>query len=188
MNCPNCGSPLSSDATFCPSCGASVADINKKEDQGSAPDDGYITPSVPQPQQQQYQQQNQQQYQQPQQPYRSPIKERSIPLYVILSILTCGFFALYWFVVVVNDLNTATNSPNDTSGGMVLLLSIVTCDIYGMYWMFKGGEKVTTLKQRRGLATGGYEGVLFLLLQLCGLGIINLCLIQNELNHAALGN
>lgn len=28
------------------------------------------------------------------------IKERSIVLYIILSIITCGIFGLYWFVCI----------------------------------------------------------------------------------------
>lgn len=35
------------------------------------------------------------------------IKERSIVLYIILSIITCGIFGLYWFVCITEDTNAA---------------------------------------------------------------------------------
>ena len=36
------------------------------------------------------------------------MKNRSIPLCIILSIVTCGIYMLYWFVVLTDDLNYAS--------------------------------------------------------------------------------
>lgn len=77
------------------------------------------------------------------------IQKRSIPLCIILSLVTCGIYGLYWLVCLANDINTASGRDNDTSGGMVLLLSIITCNIYGLYWMYKAGEKVDEARAAR---------------------------------------
>ena len=47
------------------------------------------------------------------------IKERSIVLYIILSIITCGIFGLYWFVCITEDTNAAADVAG-TSGGLAL--------------------------------------------------------------------
>lgn len=36
------------------------------------------------------------------------MKERSIPLYIILTIVTCGIFGLYWFVCLTDETNEAS--------------------------------------------------------------------------------
>ena len=113
---------------------------------------------------------------------QSPIQSRNIAVCVILSIVTCGIYGIYWFICMVNDLNYVSDHPDDTSGGVVFLLSLITCGIYGIYWFYKAGEKVSYIKSR----TTGYPdsstGILYLILALLGLQIINYCLIQNELN------
>ena len=79
------------------------------------------------------------------------IQKRSIPLCIILSLVTCGIYGLYWLVCLANDINTASGRDNDTSGGMVLLLSIITCNIYVLYCMYKEVEKVDEARTARGM-------------------------------------
>jgi hypothetical protein len=110
------------------------------------------------------------------------VVKRSIALCIILSLVTCGLYSLYWFVVITDDLNTVSGQP-DTSGGVSLLLTIVTCGIYGLYWAYRCGEKVDRAKQMRNIpASNG--GVLYLILYMFG-GIIAYALIQNEINNLA---
>ena len=63
-------------------------------------------------------------------------ENRSIALYIVLTIITCGIFGLYWLVVLNNDVNTVSREQNPMSGGVVVLLTIVTCGIYGYYWSY----------------------------------------------------
>ena len=113
----------------------------------------------------------------------APIQNRNIALCIVLTIITCGIYGLYWLVCLANDLNTASGHPEDTSGGMVLLLSIVTCNIYSWYWLYKAGEKVEQMRAQRGLHCNN-SSLLYLLLGIFGLGIISYCLIQSELNDS----
>ncbi|MBQ8434539.1 MAG: DUF4234 domain-containing protein [Oscillospiraceae bacterium] len=116
------------------------------------------------------------------------ITERNIALCIILSIVTCGIYGLYWEICIVNDLNTAADTPNDTSGVMVIVLTIVTCGIYGYYWAYQAGNKVQAAQQKRSLPSDSNSGILYLILMIFGLGIITWCLIQNELNKMATNN
>lgn len=110
------------------------------------------------------------------------IQKKSIALCIILSLVTCGIYELYWFITLANDVNTVSDS-NDPNGGVVFLLTLITCGIYGLFWAYRCGEKLDQAKQRRGIpASNG--GILYLLLYLFG-GIIALALIQNEVNNLA---
>lgn len=110
------------------------------------------------------------------------VKQKSIGLCIILSIITCGIYGLYWFVCLTEDTNTIAGE-SDTSGGMALILTIITCGIYGLYWAYKRGEKIDKAHQNRGQAASN-GGVLYLILFLLG-GIIAYALIQNEINKFA---
>lgn len=108
------------------------------------------------------------------------IKERNIAVCIILTIVTCGIYGIYWFVCLNNDANTVSNTFG-TSGGVAYLLSLVTCGIYGLYWMYKQGEKIDTAKKSRGIESSN-TGVIYLILGIFGLGIVSYALMQNELN------
>ena len=160
--CPRCGQPYYGYPAVCPSCGAQLAQQQQYQGapNGRTGDIGSYFPSSD----------------------GVKVPRRSIALYVILSILTCGIFNIYWLICLVNDLNLASRQTEDTNGVTVWLLSIVTCGIYGVYWMYKAGDKVSAMKRELGETDSGNYGILYLLLQLFGFGLINFCLIQNEIN------
>lgn len=108
------------------------------------------------------------------------MKNRSIAMCIILSIITCGIYAIYWMISLNNDMCAAT--PDDafqTSGGIVFLLSLVTCGFYGLYWIYKMGCKMDQL------ASDKSHAILFLVLQIFGLGIVNYCIMQGQINKMA---
>ena len=112
------------------------------------------------------------------------IQQRNIAVCIILSIVTCGIYGLYWLVCLTNDTNTAAGTTDGTSGGMVLLLTIVTCHIYMLYWGYKQGEKIDQVKSQRGFPSGS-NGIAYLLLCLFGFSIVAYALMQDELNKIA---
>lgn len=108
------------------------------------------------------------------------VKQRSVGLCIVLSIITCGIYGLYWLVCLNDDAITVTGKPG-TSGGMVLLLTIVTCGIYGIYWAYKIGEKLDQARAEHGAPTGSLA-ILYLVLNLFGLSIVTWALVQSEIN------
>ena len=62
------------------------------------------------------------------------IAKRDLAITIILSIVTCGIYGLYWFVVLSEDVNTLTDD-HSVSGATALILTIITCGIYGYYWV-----------------------------------------------------
>ena len=112
------------------------------------------------------------------------IERRNIAVCIVLTLVTCGIYGIYWIVCLTNDVNTVSGDVNGTSGGMVVLLTIVTCGIYGIYWAYKQGEKLDFTKNNRGIPSSN-SGVLYLILQIFGFGIIAYALMQYELNKLA---
>ena len=106
------------------------------------------------------------------------VKNRNIALCIILSLVTCGIYGLYWFVCLTDDTNTISGEKG-TSGVVALVLTIVTCGIYGLYC----GEKIDAAHQKNGEPSSN-GGVLYLILFIFG-GIIAYALIQNEINKFA---
>ena len=111
------------------------------------------------------------------------MNKRNIALCIVLSIVTCGIYGIYWMIVLANETNVASGHAQDgTSGGIVFLLTLVTCGIYGIYWAYKQGEKINEAKAMRNMPTDSNAGVLYLILEIFGLGIIGYALMQNKMS------
>lgn len=108
---------------------------------------------------------------------------RNIALSIVLYIVTCGIYGIYWFVVLTDEVNREKQEySRDLSGIACFLLSIITCNIFGIYWAYKMGEKLDTIKVERQIPTGQESNVLYLILELIGFNVIVLALAQNEMN------
>lgn len=111
------------------------------------------------------------------------IRERNIATCILLSIFTCGIYAIVWFITLTDDAASASDDKS-LSGGVAFLLSIVTCGIYTLYWSYLMGKKIRDAKEKAGL-TANDNSVLYLVLSLFGLGLVNYCLMQSDLNDIA---
>lgn len=106
---------------------------------------------------------------------------RNVAIYVILTLVTCGFFGIYW-MIVLNDDSLAASGESGTSGVTVVLLTLVTCGIYGIYWAYQLGMRIDRINASYGRYTDN-SGILYLLLDLFGLSIVVYAVAQNELNQ-----
>lgn len=167
MNCPNCGASVDEGTKFCPNCGsdisAATAGSSETEQNDTTAENSY--------------QQSYETYPQ------GTGTSRNIAVCIILSIVTCGIYSLYWIYCLNEDLNSLSGNENATNGGMVILFSIITCGIYALYWSYKMGERVDSIKNQPGSSTP----VLYLVLAIFGLEIVNLCLMQDTINKAVEG-
>ena len=157
--CPNCGKENPENAVFCGGCGTSL------NPQGQASPNPQATV-------------NSQMY------TGSPvIAERNLVLAIILSLLTCGIYSIYWFIVMTDEANKVNNTEG-TSGAMAFLFTLLTCGIYGIYWYYKMGKTLYEAGQKSGRAISD-NSVIYLLLGLFGFGIVSYALIQSDLNKFA---
>ena len=114
---------------------------------------------------------------------RPVVQNRSIAVAIILSIITCGIYSIVWFVGMVNDVNRVCNDEKSSQGGgTVFLLTLITCGIYGLVWFYQAGGRMSRAGQKYGMTISD-NGVLYLVLMLFGLGIVDYCLLQSDLNQ-----
>ncbi len=152
--CPNCGNELSENSNFCAKCGSSV---NGNENNGSTVViNNYNNNEVKLP-------------------------ERNIVVCILLSLITCGIYGIYWFIVMTDESNMVSDDQT-ASGGTAFLFTIITCGIYFYYWNYKMGQKLHQAGQKYNKPIGD-NSIVYLLLSIFGLGIINYCIIQSDLNR-----
>ena len=70
------------------------------------------------------------------------INKRDLATQIILTVITCGLYSLYWIATITDDVNMLNEDDNNTSGITVVLLSILTCGLYLIYWKYDIGRKL----------------------------------------------
>ena len=76
------------------------------------------------------------------------INKRDIATQIILTVITCGLYSLYWIANITDDVNSL-NDDYSISGITVVLLSILTCGLYLIYWNYDMGRKLYNLGIRK---------------------------------------
>ncbi|MBQ8350184.1 MAG: DUF4234 domain-containing protein [Ruminococcus sp.] len=109
------------------------------------------------------------------------MKKRSIAVCILLTVITCGIYGIYWFVKLNDEVNYLSSVQVPVSGGTALFLTIITCGIYGLFWMYNQGEKLETARMQRNMPAGNLA-VLYLILAVLSFGIISYALMQYEIN------
>ncbi|MBQ0065628.1 MAG: DUF4339 domain-containing protein [Firmicutes bacterium] len=115
------------------------------------------------------------------------VTNRSIALQVILSIVTCGLYSLYWQYTLVKDFNSIATSQGKQQvfdAGLAVLLSIVTCGLFSFYLYWKMGNVIGTCSNKYGNRMED-TGIVMLLLAVFGLAIVSMCIAQSQVNECA---
>ncbi|MCQ2480166.1 MAG: DUF4234 domain-containing protein [Clostridia bacterium] len=199
--CSNCGSEIFEGQKFCTNCGIPVEIAQVQEEKNEpvqneetqtaqnietkpieeAPQGGFNQPYVENAQP--VENKSFDFFQQPAD-LTAPVKSRNILTCILLTIVTCGIYGLYWYYCIVQDVAAASGQADDMSPAMVVFVSIITCGIYGWIWFYNAGSKIDGIKQRNG-EQGSSLNIIYLILAVCGLVIVNYALIQSELNKIA---
>lgn len=156
--CPNCGADIEAGRDFCGNCGTKI--------------EGNTQETVT--------------YQTQGSTGKVSFAERNIIMAIVLSIVTCGIYGIYWTYKLVEESNEASGetTPSPIS---VILLAIVTCGIYELYWYYIVGKRMQVAGQRHGVQIEE-RSVLYLILGIVGLAFVNDILIQVDLNKVANSN
>lgn len=160
--CQHCGAELTPNAKFCTTCGKSIEQVDEPKLEERKVEQNAERKVVVR---------------------KEPmVSKRGIPLAIILSIVTCGVYTVYWQIKLTDEMNTLLNKPNATSGLMAFIYSVITCGIYFIYWLYKMGDNVDELKGK-----SGDTGILYLILGILCLGLIPMALAQDAINDKADG-
>lgn len=115
------------------------------------------------------------------------VKEKSIGLCVVLSLVTCGIYSIYWLYTIAHDLNDLCESQNQEKGaepGLVVILSIVTCGIYLLYYLWKAGKMVSSLTRSNGHHPSD-DSIVLMVLSILQLSLVSYCILQSHINGFA---
>jgi hypothetical protein len=106
---------------------------------------------------------------------------RSVGLSLILTLITCGIYGIYWFIVLTNDVGRLSGDTSFT-GGKHFLLTLITCGIWSFVWSYQLGKNIAAAQERMGFRVTD-NSVIYLVLNIFGLGIVNYALAQSEVNR-----
>ena len=101
--------------------------------------------------------------------------KRGVVYVILLSIITCGIYAIYWTYVTALELNSRDRNEPLTNYFVAILLSIITCGIYGIYWMYKFYKKAD-------IVTGENNIVINFILYFFTGGIVSMAIMQSSFN------
>ena len=68
---------------------------------------------------------------------------RPIPIMLLLNIVTCGIYYIYWIYQTSVEIKTCSERE-DLNPTIEILLGIITCGLYFKYWYYKYGKIVYT--------------------------------------------
>jgi len=105
------------------------------------------------------------------------LKNRNIALVIILSIITCGIYQLYWLWVTISALDSeGQNSNMPAVAQFILMFFYVGFILFGL----NADANINAIKTKRGIPTSDNK-VLYIVLGIF-LPIVLVCLVQNEIN------
>ena len=109
------------------------------------------------------------------------LKSKSIGLYLVLTILTCGLFNLYWNAKQMETCNTLLGGT-EFSFFKWLVLTLLTCGVYHAYYQFQMGSVIVNLMEKKKLKPISALPILSAVGTVLFVGLIVDCIHQHELN------
>lgn len=103
------------------------------------------------------------------------IEKRDVVKCVILSIVTCGIYGIIWAVKLARD---AVNVKDENDPATIETVLMILFPFVGFYLCEKKFSEGCAAK---GIAHSD-NSILYLVLGLVGLGFVDFCLMQSELN------
>ena len=105
----------------------------------------------------------------------------SIGVGIILSILTCGLYGLFWQYKQMEVLN-AWLGRKEYDFWIWLLLSIVTCGLFSLYYEYTMAKGINEIQENHDMRVNEDLALLCVLLAVFGVGIASLAIQQGEIN------
>ena len=106
------------------------------------------------------------------------IKKRNIVTCILLTLIACGLYGIYWIIMMTRE---AVSVKDPADSGILEIILMLFLSFVGFFLAEK--------KFAEGCAARGIphedRSILYLILGILGFGIINFCLMQNDLNQIA---
>lgn len=142
MNCTNCGTEILNNAAFCPNCGAPTA-AQQVAPQYGQPVYQTAPPQAPA-------------YQQPAGPARQLKANRSFIKTLLLSLVTCGIYAIITYGKITDEVNLVCSRYDGKKSMnyylLFFLIAPITCGIAAIVWMHNICNRIGNELNRRHIA------------------------------------
>lgn len=109
-------------------------------------------------------------------------KKKSILMVILLTIITCGIYSLFWLYQTTQDL-TEYSEDYRLTPGMSVLLTIITCGLYQIYWWYRIADIFMSAQQRAKMPRLSDNKILFVVLSLFNFDFINMAILQGDMNQ-----
>jgi heme/copper-type cytochrome/quinol oxidase subunit 1 len=106
----------------------------------------------------------------------------SIPLYLLLTLLTCFLFDLYWNYRQMKACNDLLGRE-EFHFWLWVLFCVITFGLYHFYYQYQMGRAIVEIQERRGLQITEGLPVLSVAATLIGFGVVADCIHQLEINR-----
>lgn len=106
----------------------------------------------------------------------------SVPIYLLLTLLTCFLFDLYWNYRQMEACNDLLGRE-EFRFWVWLVLILITFGLYHFYYQYQMGRAIVEIQERRGLPVTEALPVLSVVATLLGVGIVADCIHQLEINR-----
>ncbi len=85
------------------------------------------------------------------------LRARDVVPRVVLTIVTCGIFGLYWIYTLTRDIHELSGKPQTGSPIQAVIFSVLTCGLYFLYWVYKISGELVETRREMGLALDPVE-------------------------------
>lgn len=108
------------------------------------------------------------------------LKQRDIVLVIVLSIITCGIYLLYWVYDTMNSLEQTSGKQSGVNAVACLLLCIFVAPVGFILFGLGADEQINMIKEARGIPTTENK-VMYMILGFF-LPIVLAPIVQDEIN------
>ncbi len=105
----------------------------------------------------------------------------SIPIYLILTIITCGLFNLYWNYKQMEACNFLLDRQEFKFSHWIIF-SLLTCGIYHFFYQYKMGSAIVEIQKTADITIFDSLPILSCIVSIIGLSIVVDCIHQYEIN------
>lgn len=109
------------------------------------------------------------------------LKQRSVAEVIILTIVTCGIYGLYWVYDTLNSMEQITGAEGSVSSVVVLLLCIFFSPVGYLLYGMCADEQINAIKAARGKQQVDNK-IMYMLLGFF-IPIVLIPIVQDEINR-----
>ncbi len=111
------------------------------------------------------------------------LTNRSVVAVILLTVVTCGIYGLYWVYDTMNSLEQTTGQQSSVNAIACLLLCIFVAPVGFILFGMGADEQINMIKAQRGIPTKDNK-VMYMILGFF-LPIVLLPMVQDEINKLA---